>query len=84
MNGSNWKYDGLLIHPVFMMGRTSVDVSEEADKYRDILQSEYEDTYYNLTLKNIDLLTFVDESCSELGKISRGRIQHQSIDRLAE
>ena len=43
-----------------------MDVSEEAAKHGDILQSEYEDTYYNVTLKNIDLLTFVDESCPEL------------------
>ena len=49
-----------------MMGRTRVDLSAEAARHGDILQSDYEDTYYNVTLKNIDLLAYVDESCPEL------------------
>ncbi len=48
-----------------MLGVGNLKISAEAAEHGDILQSAYVESYYNVTLKNVDLLAFVEESCPD-------------------
>lgn len=63
---------------VFLLGlppsRNDSDVQdrieEEIDKYKDVIQEGFTDSYNNLTLKSIMMLKWINNNCNESGKCS--------------
>ena len=49
-------------------GNLSVDqrLKEEAEEYKDIIQFAFIDNYYNITLKAISILRWIDRKCSDV------------------
>lgn len=55
---------GVHIRTLFNLGRSSAKQCDvEAEKHGDILQSDFEDTYYNLTIKTMMGLTYAYNHC---------------------
>ncbi|KAF3693599.1 N-acetyllactosaminide beta-1,3-N-acetylglucosaminyltransferase 2 [Channa argus] len=79
--GQNGSSSGGYIHRVFLLGKESgdelgVDLSElleqEANIYGDILQWDFKDTFFNLTLKDVHFWSWFSGFCGQTRFIFKG------------
>ena len=49
-----------------------IELTDEADKFNDILQSDFRESHYNLSIKDHDLFNFIVEQCSHLDFAVKG------------
>lgn len=65
---------------VFLVGQTNNDTQQrivtESEKYGDLIQESFLDSYNNLTLKTIMMLKWVSLNCGDKGKYARYHIVH--------
>lgn len=66
--GMDYDVSGFMIYVYFLMGQTQNTtlqqmINEEAEKYNDIVQERFYDSYNNLTLKSLMMLKIVETSC---------------------
>ena len=61
LNQKFWNFGPKIrIHSIFLMGvEDGHDVQAERDTYRDILQYDFLESHYNLTVKDIKLLEYI-------------------------
>ncbi|XP_013414865.1 UDP-GalNAc:beta-1,3-N-acetylgalactosaminyltransferase 1 [Lingula anatina] len=62
------KYDGLDVRTYFIFGRQKTalwdeDLRLESEKYQDIIQYDFKDTYENLIYKSLSMLRWSNEHC---------------------
>ncbi|CAG5098242.1 Oidioi.mRNA.OKI2018_I69.XSR.g15494.t1.cds [Oikopleura dioica] len=78
LNPADWAdaYSSTKIHlyPIFLLGDDShaTNVHEEADKYGDILQYQFSESHYNLTVKDNMFFEFFQTSCPNADYILKG------------
>ncbi|CAI5651452.1 unnamed protein product [Oreochromis niloticus] len=81
INGSGRDNGGAYVRRVFLLGKQNtkepgVDVSEllklESNFYGDILQWDFEDTFFNLTLKDVLFWSWFSHSCKQTHFVFKG------------
>ena len=78
LNRQNWEFDsGIQVHTIFLLGQekpdlTGIEVKREAEKFNDILQSDFKESHYNLAIKDHDFFNFIVEQCPEIDFAVKG------------
>ena len=49
-----------------------IELTDEANKFNDILQSDFRESHYNLSIKDHDLFNFIVEQCPHLDFAVKG------------
>ncbi|KAM4693008.1 N-acetyllactosaminide beta-1,3-N-acetylglucosaminyltransferase 2 [Discoglossus pictus] len=94
--GKELKINNMTVVRVFLLGETPVEdnfpdltkmVKYESEMYNDILMWDYRDTFFNLTLKEVLFLKWVNHSCADVQYIFKGDDDvfvntHQILDYL--
>lgn len=68
------KIDDVPVKIVFLVGqtqsyKTQVKLNTESGIYGDLIQESFLDTYYNLTLKTVMMMKWVNANCKDKGEI---------------
>ena len=74
LNPENWNFDpNIEIHHIFLLGvEDGVTVPESEHQYQDILQTDFMESHYNLSIKDHNFFTFIDEHCSDVDFVFKG------------
>ena len=79
LNPSYWKFeDDLEIHSIFLLGNErdvwskTVWISKREQERGDILQSDFAESHYNLSLKDHDFFTYIEENCPDVDFVFKG------------
>ena len=74
LNRNHWKFEPQLeIHYIFLLGKEkAVTVSKEERRHMDILQSDFMESHYNLSIKDNDFFTFIELHCPHVDFVFKG------------
>ncbi|XP_043918406.1 N-acetyllactosaminide beta-1,3-N-acetylglucosaminyltransferase 2-like [Protopterus annectens] len=78
--GKEMVYDGLQVHTVFILGSSFNEFEPnmqsllncESETYKDILQWDFKDSFFNLTLKENLLLKWIIDFCPDVAFVFKG------------
>ena len=74
LNRKHWQFEpDLEIHYLFLLGtEEKATVPEEEHEYMDILQSDFMESHYNLSIKDHDFFTFIELHCPHVDYVFKG------------
>jgi len=74
LNSTYWNFDpNIEIHHIFLLGvEDGVTVSESEHQYQDILQTDFMESHYNLSIKDYNFFKFIDHHCSNTDFVFKG------------
>ena len=66
LNSKYWRFQNKMIfHSIFLMGQQdNISISEEIETFGDVLQYDFIESHYNLTVKDVKLLQFIQKGIS--------------------
>jgi len=80
LNANYWKFTGnshVIIHPIFLLGtQNGYNLTKEADENNDILQYDFIESHYNLTVKEIELQISISRPFSLLFFLTLPHVQY--------
>ena len=74
LNPTYWSFDpNVEIHHIFLLGvEDGATIHEDEHQYQDILQTDFMESHYNLSIKDHNLFTFIDEHCQNVDFVFKG------------
>ena len=76
LNATYWSFANVTIHHVFLLGVESgqdlVSTHAEAAKYSDLLQADFAENHYNLTVKEHLFFNFIESNCPQVDFAFKG------------
>jgi hypothetical protein len=73
MNKTFWEFEeNLDMHLIFLLGKDGTEISEEEKIYNDILMIDFNESHYNLSVKDYSLFSYIDEHCKNIDYLFKG------------
>lgn len=75
LNRQNWKFDSRIeVHSIFLLGHEAdiFGLEAESEIYKDLVQSDFHESHYNLSIKDHDFFNFIVEQCPHLDFAVKG------------
>ena len=76
LNRKSWEFNPEIeIHFIFLLGRSldqNAEISEEGKQFGDILQTDFAESHYNLSIKDVDFFNYIGEKCPQVDYVVKG------------
>jgi len=74
LNPKYWNVNpNIEIHHIFLLGvEDGATVSDDELKFADILQMDFMESHYNLSIKDHNLFSFIEDNCSDVDFVFKG------------